>query len=355
MSFIDHANDVRKEDQLNVNALQSFLSTSLSQKALKGELQIKQFSGGASNLTYQLSFEQQDFILRCAPKGTKAKGAHDMAREFHIMECLKPVFPYVPAMYVYSNDETIIGREFYIMEKLTGIIPRANLPKGLILNEIETRELCTNMLDKLIELHQIDVMTSGLSVFGKGQGYIQRQIEGCCARSEKAKTWNVFNFGYVMDYLKQNMPKEERNCFIHNDFRFDNIVLNPVKPLEIIGVLDWEMATVGNPLMDLGNSLAYWTQADDDIIMRSIRRQPTHLKGMLTRNEVVDYYFDKMNLPKENFTFYEVYGIFRLAVIIQQIYYRYHHKQTKNPTFKNFWLMVNYLYWRCRKVIKAKG
>jgi aminoglycoside phosphotransferase (APT) family kinase protein len=352
MSFIDQPRAVREEDQLDIAAIHQFLLSSLSQKDLQGELHIKQFLGGASNLTYQLDFDNQAFILRCAPKGTKAKGAHDMAREFQIMECLKPVFSCVPEMYIYTDDTTIIGREFYVMEKMTGIIPRANLPKGLNLDEIETRQLCTNVLDKLIALHKIDIQESGLNTFGKGEGYAQRQIDGWCTRFEKAKTWNVPNFAYIMDYLKQNMPSQERNCFIHNDFRFDNVVLNPNNPLEVIGVLDWEMATVGNPLMDLGNSLAYWTQADDDMVMRSIRRQPTHLKGMLKRSEVIDYYFDEMNLPKENFTFYEVYGVFRLAVIIQQIYYRYYHKQTTNPAFKNFWLMVNYLHWRCRKMIK---
>jgi aminoglycoside phosphotransferase (APT) family kinase protein len=352
MSFIDQPRAVREEDQLDIAAIQQFLLTSLPQKNLQGELLIKQFLGGASNLTYQLDFDHQAFILRCAPKGTKAKGAHDMAREFQIMERLKPVFPYVPEMYVYTDDTTIIGREFYVMEKLRGIIPRANLPKGLILNETEARQLCTNVLDKLVALHQIDVKKSGLDTFGKGEGYAQRQIEGWCARFEKAKTWNVPSFAYIMDYLRENIPTEERNCFIHNDFRFDNVVLNPDNPLEVIGVLDWELATVGNPLMDLGSALAYWIQADDDMVLRSMRRQPTHLKGMFSRSEVVDYYLDKMNFPKENFTFYEVYGIFRLAVILQQIYYRYYHKQTTNPAFKNFWLMINYLHWRCRKVIR---
>jgi aminoglycoside phosphotransferase (APT) family kinase protein len=352
MSFIDQPRAVREEDQLDIAAIQQFLLTSLPQKNLHGELLIKQFLGGASNLTYQLDFDNQVFILRCAPKGTKAKGAHDMAREFQIMERLKPVFPYVPEMYVYTDDATIIGREFYVMEKMIGIIPRSFLPKGLTFNETEARQLCTNVLDKLVALHQIDVKKSGLDTFGKGEGYAQRQIEGWCARFEKAKTWNVPSFAYIMDYLRENTPNEEHNCFIHNDFRFDNVVLNPDNPLEVIGVLDWELATVGNPLMDLGSALAYWIQADDDIVMRSMRRQPTHLKGMFSRNEVVDYYLDKMNFPKENFTFYEVYGIFRLAVILQQIYYRYYHKQTTNPAFKNFWLMINYLHWRCRKVIR---
>jgi aminoglycoside phosphotransferase (APT) family kinase protein len=353
MNWIDIPNAVRAEDNFDITAVQQFLMVHFPEDGWENKIHLQQFQGGASNLTYQVSTENQSLILRCAPRGTKAKGAHDMKREFNIMQCLKPSYPCVPKMLAYSDDISVMGSEFYLMEKLTGIIPRANLPKGLNLHETQIQTLCTNVLDKLIELHQIDVETTGLNAFGKGQGYIQRQIEGWCSRYEKVKTWNVPTYHYIMDYLKSNMPQTERNCFIHNDFRFDNIVLNVENPLEVIGVLDWELATVGDPLMDLGNSLAYWTQADDDFVMRSFRRQPTHLKGMLSRREVVDYYMERMNFPKEDFTFYEVYGLFRLAVIVQQIYYRYYHKQTQNPRFKNFWLMVNYLNWRCKKLIKT--
>ena len=124
---------------------------------------------------------------------------------------------------------------------------------------------------------------------------------------------------------------------------------------EVRAVLDWEMATLGDPLMDLGNTLAYWVHADDPFILRSTRRQPTHLPGMLRREEVVAYYLERTGLKPDNWVFYEVYGLFRLAVIAQQIYYRYHHKQTRNPAFKNFWVLINYLHWRCRKLIRSQG
>ena len=146
--------------------------------------------------------------------------------------------------------------------------------------------------------------------------------------------------------------KKETICLTHNDFRLDNLVLDPNDPITIIGVLDWELATLGDPLMDLGNSLAYWIQDDDDFYAKGSRRQPTHMPGMLTRKEVVKYYLEKTNSDVDDFTFYEVYGLFRLAGIVQQIYYRYHHKQTSNPVFKNFWLFVHYLLYRCRKAIK---
>lgn len=351
-SLIDIPQPTRGEDRLDEKKISSFIKENCADA--KGTLQIQQFRGGASNLTYQLDFENISLILRTSPKGTKAKGAHNMNREFNIMKMLKPVYPYVPAMIAFCNDETVIGRDFYIMEKLTGIIPRANLPKGLLLSQAETRTLCTNAIDKLIELHKTDIHTTGLAEWGKGTGYCQRQIDGWTERYKKAKTWNVPNCSFVIDYLKANIPSTERSCLIHNDFRFDNLVLNSAKPLEIIGVLDWEMATIGDPLMDVGNSLAYWVQADDNFLARKTRRQPTHLPGMFTRKEVIEYYCQKMNFKTNDFTFYQVYGIFRLAVIMQQIYYRFHHCQTTNPAFKNFWLLVHYMNYRCKKIIRGK-
>lgn len=350
--LIDQAVEVRSEDALDKAAISKFVKE--QQEGVEGDLHIRQFPGGASNLTYQLDIGTKQYILRCPPPGTKAKGAHDMGREFSIMQRLKPVYPYVPEMIAFCSDTSLIGREFYLMEKLTGIIPRANMPRGLDLSPEQTRQLCTNVIDKLIELHQVDIESTGLNELGKGSGYVQRQIEGWSERYKKARTWNVPKCSYVMNWLKENLPAEERSCLIHNDFRFDNVVLDVNNPLQVIGVLDWEMATVGDPLMDLGNSLAYWVQADDDFLMKKVRRQPTHLPGMLRRKEVVDYYCRKMGFPLKDFRFYEVYGLFRLAVIAQQIYYRYHHGQTSNPAFKQFWLLVNYLNWRCKRAIKGK-
>jgi len=195
---------------------------------------------------------------------------------------------------------------------------------------------------------------TNLAELGKGAGYCQRQIAGWSDRYEKARTWNVPAFTGVRAWLKANTPQDVATCVIHGDWRLDNVVLDPDDPTRIIGVLDWEMATLGDPLMDLGNALAYWVQADDGVLMRSTRRQPSHLPGMLTRQEVVARYLEKSGRKVDNWAFYEVYGLFRLAVIAQQIYYRYHHKQTRNPAFRHFWLLIHYLHWRCRRVI-AKG
>lgn len=349
----DRAGSVRAGEELNIAAVDAWLKQQVPD--LDGQPEVTQYAGGASNWTYRLQYPHRDLILRRPPAGTKAKSAHDMAREYHVQSALKPVYPCVPTMVGLCQDESVIGADFYVMDRIPGIIPRARLPKGLELSPADTRTLCTHVIDKLIELHRVDYQAVGLDKLGKGHGYPRRQIEGWSDRHEKARTWNVPSFRRVRDWLKANIPDDAASCLIHNDWRFDNVVLNPTQPTEVIGVLDWEMATLGDPLMDLGSALAYWVQADDNALMRSTRRQPTHLPGMLRREEVVAYYLDRMGLKAPNWAFYEVYGLFRLAVIAQQIYYRYHHRQTRNPAFKNFWILVNYFDWRCRGLIKRSG
>lgn len=349
-TLLDTAKAVRAGESFDVARMDAWLKEQVS--GLIGAPNVTQFSGGASNLTYLLKYQNRELILRRPPFGHIAKGAHDMAREFHIQQALKPVYPAVPDMISLCQDSAIMDCDFYVMDRIVGIIPRANLPRGLSLNESQTRQLCLGVIDKLIDLHQVDHQTAGLESLGKGDGYVQRQIGGWSSRYSKSKTWNTPGWSYVMDWLKGNMPNDVGNVIIHNDFRFDNVVLDADNPMNIIGVLDWEMATLGDPLMDLGNSLAYWVEAGDDRILQSLRRQPTHLPGMLTRQQVVEYYCDKTGFKTDNWAFYEVYGLFRLAVIIQQIYYRYHHKQTRNPAFRHFWLANHYLHWRCKRIIK---
>ncbi|RZI85448.1 MAG: phosphotransferase family protein [Rubrivivax sp.] len=346
----DQGGAVRQGEELKTPAIDAWLKERVP--GLQGQPEVTQFSGGASNWTYRLKYPNADYILRRPPAGTKAKGAHDMGREFRVQSALKPVYPVVPTMIGHCTDESVTGSEFYVMERIAGIIPRKNMPRGLSLDQATTRQLCTNVLDKLVDLHRVDVNATGLASLGKGSGYCRRQIEGWSDRYVKAKTWNVPSYAYVMAWLKEHIPEDVASCVIHNDWRFDNVVLAESDPTRVIGVLDWEMATLGDPLMDLGNSLAYWVHADDNQFLMSTRRQPTHLPGMLRREEVVEYYLDRMKLKPDNWVFYEVYGLFRLAVIVQQIYYRYHHKQTRNPAFKNFWILVNYLDWRCKGMIK---
>ena len=353
--WLDQPKDVRDEDQFDLVALDQWLRDQGLE--LAPELpEVKQYSKGASNLTYQLTYANQVLVMRCPPKGQKAASAHDMVREYRIQSMLANAIKSVPNMLALCEDEGVIGSKFYVMEHVPGLILRANLPHGLSLPQDRVRELCLTAIDQLIELHQVDIQATGLEALGKGSGYNQRQIEGWCGRFVKAKTWNVAPGKRVMRWLQANCPPEIKLCMIHGDYRFDNLVLKPnlttpAEPVEIRAILDWELATIGDPMMDLGNSMAYWVEANDDFYFRNFRRQPTHLAGMLTRDEVVEYYCDRMGFTSDHWPFYEVYGLFRLAVIAQQIYYRYHHGQTTNPQFKHFWVAVNYLLWRCTRVI----
>ncbi|MGH8493845.1 MAG: phosphotransferase family protein [Moraxellaceae bacterium] len=352
MSLIDEARAVRQGEELDVATVDAYLKQQLPD--LKGTPEILQFAGGASNLTYLLQYENRDLILRRPPFGKKAKSAHDMVREASIMQQLKPVYPVVPAVLALCQDESVMGCDFYVMERIVGVIPRQDFPEELLLSPQKTRELCQAFLDKLIELHKVDIKATGLDSLGKGEGYIARQISGWSERFRNARTPDVNDFEAVISWLEAKKPEKEiAITLIHNDWRLDNVVLDAKDPAHVIGVLDWEMATLGDPLMELGCVLTYWIQSDDDPVLQSMRRQPSNAAGMMTRDEVVSYYLAKTGYKVESTDFYFIYGIFRLAVIAQQIWYRYYNKQTDNPAFSQFGFMVNYLEQRCLTLIKA--
>jgi aminoglycoside phosphotransferase (APT) family kinase protein len=348
---VEGAGEVRDEDAFDVEAVRTWLAA--HGHPLTGDVTVRQFGGGASNLTYSLRTEQDDLILRRPPTGQKAKGAHDMGREFRIQAGLADVFPLVPDMVALCDDESVIGSPFYVMQRIDGIIPRRDFPPGVELDKDQTRALCTNALDVLIDLHRVDVGATPLAEMNKGDGYVRRQVDGWSTRFRNARTDDAPDGEAVMSWLAANQPADVGNCLIHNDFRFDNLVLDKDDPTRPVGVLDWEMATVGDPLMDLGGTLSYWVQQDDDEFFLQFRRQPTTLPGMLTREQVVDYYCAAMgfSLTPGQWRFYEVFGLFRLAVIAQQIYYRYFHKQTTNESYAIFGPAVQYLEARCRSIL----
>ncbi|MDY6920586.1 MAG: phosphotransferase family protein [Pseudomonadota bacterium] len=351
---LDQAGGVREGEELDPRIIGDYIKTVVPD--ISGDPEIRQFPGGASNLTYAVRFSNREFILRRPPFGTKAKSAHDMGREYKVMSKLKPVYPYVPEMIAFCPEQdSPLGCEFYIMERLVGIIPRADMPAGLALSPDQNRTLCENVIDRLVELHGVDYKAAGLSDLGKGAGYVERQISGWSQRYVAAKTPDVPDFENIMRWLQDNLKDQIRVCVIHNDYRMDNVVLAPEDPTRVIGVLDWEMATLGDPLMDLGNSLAYWVQADDPPEYQAMRRQPTHLPGMMTRDEVVAHYCARTGLQAADMLFYRVYGVFRLAVILQQIYYRFYHGQTKDSRFSAFGASVKLLEQQCHELLQTTG
>jgi len=351
MNLADQSHPIRPDEGFDESALETYLKDRLPD--LNGQLIVQQFPSGFSNLTYHLRCGDREFVMRRPPFGTKAKSAHDMKREYTILKALKPFFPYCPEPLAYTKDPAILGCPFYIMERLHGIILRKNLPAGLAFTPREMQKLCETLLDVLVELHQIDYNKAGLGELGHPQGYVRRQVEGWSKRYRNARTEDAPDFEAVMAWLAAEMPSDTPSpAIIHNDYRFDNVVLDETMPQIIIGVLDWEMATVGDPLMDLGNTLAYWVQADDPEETQLMRLMPTHLEGALTRRELVNRYMAKTGRTADDFAFYSAFGLFRLAVIAQQIYYRYYHGQTKDERFKTLIFGVHVLEKAARRVME---
>jgi aminoglycoside phosphotransferase (APT) family kinase protein len=242
------------------------------------------------------------------------------------------------------------------MERLVGTILRRDVPPSLGLSRDGVNLLCRNALDTLVDLHRVDVTAAGLDGLGRGPGYVERQVSGWSARYRKARTPDVGSFEAVMTWLEAHRPDDVGQVLIHNDFRFDNLVLDADDPTSVVGVLDWEMATVGDPLMDLGGAMAYWVQASDDPVAKQLRLQPTHTPGMLTRVEAVRYYCDRMGIPMDaqRWAFYELFGLFRLAVIAQQIYLRTYRGETTNPQARRMRWFVLYLDVRCRLLLRQQ-
>ncbi|HFB66020.1 MAG TPA: phosphotransferase family protein [Aeromonadales bacterium] len=333
--IIDTAQKPRTEDSLDAEKLLSYLNHKIDSPDKNSSLEILQFPGGASNLTYQLTLNGKEMILRTSPKGANIKGAHDMGREFHVLDKLRPYFSYCPKAIAYCEDETILGRPFFIMEKITGIIPRKEMP--IKLSSSDNLKLCQNLIKIHADLHNIDIYSTGLIELGKPEGYVARQISGWSSRYEKARTDDVPTAEHLMDWLDKNKPADHHTpALIHNDYKFDNVVLDPKNPTEIIAILDWEMATVGDPLMDLGCSLAYWIEKDDPAELQMIRMMPTTDEGMMSRQQLINYYARLRGEDLGDFRYYTVFGLFRLAVIAQQIYQRFVLGKTHNKKFKDF-------------------
>ena len=319
---------VREEDRFDVERMHQWLRPFINVDALP---EVLQFRSGASNLTYLLQYPDRELVLRKPPVGTKAASAHDMKREFLIQSRLQPVYPLVPSMVALCDDQSVMGSDFYVMERVVGDIFRRDVPEGVKPSDVSV--MADSLISGLVQLHAVDA--SILAELNKGPGYVQRQVEGWSKRYRNALTDDVPNGENVMAWLDANRPADVASCVIHGDWRIDNVVFN-LEQARIVGVLDWELATVGDPLMDLGSSLAYWVDRDDEPAFAGLRRQPSHLPGMPTREEFVQRYLQLSGRRCDDFTFYEVFGLFRLAVIIQQIWARYRAGQTTNPAFAGF-------------------
>ena len=334
---------VRDEDAFDVSKVHTWLNSYINESSLPD---VFQFRSGASNLTYLLKYPDRELVLRRPPVGTKAVSAHDMKREFLIQSRLKPVYDLVPTVIALCEDHSILGSDFYVMDKIQGEIFRRDVPETLTKEDISV--MAHSLVSGLAQLHSVDA--SVLNELNKGPGYVTRQVEGWSKRYRNALTDDVPDGEDVMRWLDANKPDDVGSCIIHGDWRIDNMVFDLAQK-KLVGVLDWELATVGDPLMDLGSALAYWIDKDDEPMFASLRRQPSHLDGMPTRKEFIAKYLELSGRKCDDFTFYEVFGLFRLTVIIQQIWARYKAGQTTNPAFKGFGMGVNILINRAQGLI----
>jgi len=332
---IDSAKAVREGEEVDAKALEQFFAAQVPELAGK-PVQVLQFPGGHSNLTYLLKVGDRELVLRRPPFGTKVKSAHDMGREHRILSALSGSYAQAPKPIVYSEDPAVMGAPFYVMERLRGVILRKELPPSLGLEPARFRTLCENLVDALVDLHALDYAKLGLASLGKPEGYVERQVQGWTKRYAGSQTDDVPVIEQVARWLEQERPQDSGAALIHNDFKFDNVVLDPDEPTRIVGILDWEMSTIGDPLMDLGTFTSYWVEAGDDPMMQFLRGGPSEQPGALTRAEIVDRYRARSGRTVNNPDYYYVFGLFKTAVVIQQIYYRYRQGLTKDERFSVF-------------------
>jgi aminoglycoside phosphotransferase (APT) family kinase protein len=324
----------RKGEELNAVFLKKYLQEKELINSVDSELVVDQFTHGYSNLTYLLQIENQEFVLRKPPIGAIKRG-HDMSREFKVQSGVGAAFSKVPKMYTFSEDTSILGSDFYLMEKVDGIILNYKEAKQRNIVASEYKTIANSWLDTLVELHNVDYNAIGLADLGRPEGYVERQITNWGKQYLKAKTDEYPEAALVLKWMDKNQPKEYQHCLIHNDFKYDNIVFKDATWQEVSAVLDWEMATLGDPLMDLGTSLGYWTVATDHDFVKQGIPSPTIFEGNPIRSEIAQMYAQKSGRNVDNLVFYYVFGLFKIAVIAQQIYYRYSKGLTTDPRFSN--------------------
>ena len=332
--FSDAPSPVREGQAFDSTKLEPWLRDRVP--GLSGALEVMQFGRGFSNLTYLVRIggeNGRELVLRRAPPGVKIKSAHDMGREFRILTHLAAAWTKSPRPLAHCEDESLIGSAFYVMERVRGVILRQRVPSGLVLDEATMRRVSESTIDTLAEIHAIDYRAVGLGDLGKPEGYVARQLTGWTERYRKSQTDEVPSFDELGRWLFAHTPPESGTAtLIHNDFKYDNVVLDPALG-GVVSVLDWEMATIGDPLMDLGTTLGYWIDPDDPPVFQVMVFGPTNLPGNLHRAEIVRRYAEKSGRDVGDVLFYYAYALYKLAVVAQQLYRRYKDGLTKEERY----------------------
>jgi aminoglycoside phosphotransferase (APT) family kinase protein len=332
--FLDEPSPVRAGQSFDGGAFASWLCAHTGEP-FEGEPEIAQFGRGYSNLTYLVRYPAsgRELVVRRAPPGVDIKGAHDMAREFRILAALAPSWPKAPRPIASCGDPSVLGTCFYVMERVRGVILRARVPEGLALDEATMRRASTATCDALVEIHNLDWRGVGLHDLGKPEGYVDRQVRGWAERWRAARTDDVPQVEKLGAWLEAHRPPESGGTLVHNDFKYDNVVLSEDLG-RVVAVLDWEMATLGDPLMDLGTVLGYWIQSDDPPVFQAAAFGPTNLPGNLTRLEIVERWSRATGRDAGGVLFYFAFALFKLAVVAQQLYKRWVDGLTREERYK---------------------
>ena len=337
-TLIDTAGPVRNGEELDAEALRRFLAETLGHA--DGPIEIQQFRSGHSNLTYLIKFGEHEFVLRRPPFASKVKTAHDMSREYTVLAHLSNVYPAAPKPVVLCDDDSVLGARFYLMERVKGAILRGTSPEGVQISRDTARACCEAFVKNLAALHEIDWRAAGLADLYRPGWYTQRQVLGWAERYHNSQTDEVSSIDATIAWLIQRIPEDTASVLIHNDYKFDNLVLDPNDLTRIVGVLDWEMATIGDPLMDLGTALGYWAESKDPSGLQDAQCFLTSLPGSLTRLELAEHYAQLTGRDISNILFYYVFSLLKIAVIVQQIYYRYFKGTTKDERFAGLIFIV---------------
>ena len=356
MTATEDSASVRAGEELDRAALDAYLRQHIPSLDPDSSISVWQFPGGHSNLTYLIRYGNDEFVLRRPPVGPVAPTAHDMPREFKVLSVISPHFALAPKPVLLCQDTSVIDVPFYLMERRRGLILRSS---DQLTGELSLRrQLSTNVVDALIALHAVDIQATGIAQIGKPAGFVGRQVRGWAERWQRSKTGELPEMDTIIEWLVNRIPADDDSeaTIVHNDFKLDNIMWAEHEPSRVVAVLDWEMCTVGDPLIDVGLFLSYWTMSggknnDPNSSLRAI----THGPGWFTREEIIERYQTQTGRDLSRIVFYETFARFKVAVVIQQIYYRYVKRQTSDERFRNFDQLVKELTLEALELAEGSG
>ena len=323
--------NVRPDEVLDLTRLEPWLRTNLSRTG--GPLTVRQFAGGHANLTYLVRFGETDYVLRRPPLGPIPPTSHGMTREHRVLARLGEVFPLAPTSFALCQDRSVMEVDFHVMERRQGLVIRSSLPPDLKDEPSTVRRLSEMIVDTLADLHTIDPGRIGLGDLGRPDGFVDRQLAGWATRWHAANTQECPTVDRLIRWLHDQRPTSPVTSLLHNDYKLDNILLDPSQPATATAVLDWDMCTRGDPLVDLGYLLNVWIERGDPSEWRKNTAMPSYEEGFMTRSDVVERYAKRTGFDVGGALWYYAFGVFKLMVILQQIYVRYLRGQTKDPRF----------------------